>query len=210
MDARRAARMVIDPKVRQVGFVTPDSRPDRTQSGPAAGSSPPVSDSPAGHSLSPVMIPPPRHASDNISASLGAARPIPVPVPMSPRWPPSMGDNASVSSYNISESIPGTSQMLSPSNDHSEFLEEMSGIGRSNSGRVAAASYPSAGIDAAAMKSSVNFPGPSNLTTVSVLKSGMQETCISFSHFFNCVCFNCSVYFIYGSIQLNRKTVIRA
>ncbi|KAJ8623027.1 hypothetical protein MRB53_031556 [Persea americana] len=173
MDARRASRMVIDPKVRQVGFVTPGAPPDRTQSGPAAGSSPPVSDSSAGNSLSPVMIPPFRHASDNLSASLGAARPIPVPVSMSPRWRPSMGDNASVGSYNPSESVIGTSQMLSPSSktDDFEFGEEMSAVGRSNSGRLVAASYPSGGIESATMKSSLNFPGPSNLTTVSVLKS---------------------------------------
>lgn len=174
--------MVIDPKVRQVGFVTPGAPPDRTQSGPAAGSSPPVSDSSAGNSLSPVMIPPSRHASDNLSASVGAARPIPVPLSMSPRWRPSMGDNVSVGSSNPSESVLGASQMLSPSSkaDDTEFGEEMSAVGRSNSGRLVAASYPSGGIESATMKSSLNFPGPSNLTTVSVLKSGIKEAIFFF------------------------------
>ncbi|XP_071710938.1 translation initiation factor eIF2B subunit delta-like isoform X2 [Rutidosis leptorrhynchoides] len=65
MDPRRAARTVIDPKVRHVGFFAP---PDRSQSVPLTQnppSSPPLSDlSPSGNSLSPVMIPPPRHLSD--------------------------------------------------------------------------------------------------------------------------------------------------
>ncbi|PWA62070.1 nagB/RpiA/CoA transferase-like superfamily protein [Artemisia annua] len=52
MDQRRAPRAVIDPKVRHVGFFTPPQS--------VATSSPP----PSGNSLSPVMIPPPRHLSD--------------------------------------------------------------------------------------------------------------------------------------------------
>ncbi|KAJ6707613.1 TRANSLATION INITIATION FACTOR EIF-2B [Salix viminalis] len=75
MDARRAPRTVSDPKVRKVGFFT--APPDRSLSGPPdhrifsfLTSPPPVVDnsSPsAGNSLSPVMIPPPRHSSANLS-----------------------------------------------------------------------------------------------------------------------------------------------
>ncbi|ERN03472.1 hypothetical protein AMTR_s00003p00267870 [Amborella trichopoda] len=73
--------MVIDPKVRQVGFVTPgaSSEPLKhiTESSAMASSSSELTQS--GNSLSPVMIPPSRHA-------------IPVPVP-SPLRSPSIGDN---------------------------------------------------------------------------------------------------------------------
>ncbi|KAJ6766423.1 TRANSLATION INITIATION FACTOR EIF-2B DELTA SUBUNIT [Salix purpurea] len=75
MDSRRAPRTVSDPKVRKVGFFT--APPDRSLSGPPdhrifsfLTSPPPVVDnsSPsAGNSLSPVMIPPPRHSSANLS-----------------------------------------------------------------------------------------------------------------------------------------------
>lgn len=66
------SRHPFDPKIRKVGFFTPSPPPNRTQSGPP-GSSPPLSDS-----LSPVMIPPPRHASDNLSrAAIGIGVPVP-------------------------------------------------------------------------------------------------------------------------------------
>ncbi|KAK1360006.1 Translation initiation factor eIF-2B subunit delta [Heracleum sosnowskyi] len=64
MDPRRASsRTVIDPKVRQVGFFTgapPDPTPTTTTT---TLTSPVVS--PSGNSMSPVMIPPPTHFSDN-------------------------------------------------------------------------------------------------------------------------------------------------
>ncbi|XVE71968.1 hypothetical protein DITRI_Ditri11bG0000700 [Diplodiscus trichospermus] len=77
MDPRRTARTVSDPKVRQVGFFTqPSPPPGRSVSDPPphddtvrslSPSSPPVNDhSPSGISLSPVMIPPPRHHSDTL------------------------------------------------------------------------------------------------------------------------------------------------
>ncbi|XP_007033339.2 PREDICTED: translation initiation factor eIF-2B subunit delta isoform X2 [Theobroma cacao] len=76
MDPRRSARTVSDPKVRQVGFFTQPPPPDRSISDPprhhdpiqsSSPSSPPVNDhSPSGNSLSPVMIPPPRHHSDTL------------------------------------------------------------------------------------------------------------------------------------------------
>ncbi|XP_010262627.1 PREDICTED: translation initiation factor eIF-2B subunit delta isoform X3 [Nelumbo nucifera] len=189
MDSRRASRMVIDPKpkVRQVGFFTPGAPPERTKSSPAESlSSPPTSDmSPAGNSLSPVMIPPPRHASDNLSSSLGlnSSRVLPVPVPMSPIRRPSTGDNLNLplGSYNPSESLLGTS--LSPSSgfDDEGLSEDTSTSGwfvRGNPGKVAS-SFPSGGFDTTAMKSR-NIPVVSNLTTVSHLltkrkKGGIAE-----------------------------------
>ncbi|KAJ6793124.1 translation initiation factor eIF-2B subunit delta-like [Iris pallida] len=76
MEPRRLQRTVIDPKVRQVGFVTPaaaaPTSPSRTHSAPApildATAPPAVSgDLSAAASLSPVMIPPPRHNSVPLS-----------------------------------------------------------------------------------------------------------------------------------------------
>ncbi|KAL1832544.1 hypothetical protein ACET3Z_002195 [Daucus carota] len=69
MDPRRASsRMVIDPKVRQVGFFTPEGPPDPTQTSTTlttiTSTSPLLS--PSGNSiLCPVMIPPPLHFSDS-------------------------------------------------------------------------------------------------------------------------------------------------
>ncbi|KAL2504808.1 NagB/RpiA/CoA transferase-like superfamily protein [Abeliophyllum distichum] len=68
MDARRVPRNVTDPKVRQVGFFAPVAPLDGSPSGPLRPTtpSPPVS----GNSLSPVMIPLPRHlSSDNAPLS---------------------------------------------------------------------------------------------------------------------------------------------
>ncbi|XP_051140964.1 probable translation initiation factor eIF-2B subunit delta isoform X2 [Andrographis paniculata] len=98
MDPRRVPRTVSDPKVRQVGFFTP---PDRSQSGPPAptSSSPPVSDvSPSGNSLSPVMIPPPRHLSTDLS------RPFTQAPPLSPlRVVRAADSSVPIGSYNPSE-----------------------------------------------------------------------------------------------------------
>ncbi|KAJ6861256.1 translation initiation factor eIF-2B subunit delta-like isoform X1 [Populus alba x Populus x berolinensis] len=75
MDPRRAPRTVSDPKVRKVGFFT--DPPNRSLWGPpdhpisSFPTSPPsIVDNPppsAGNSLSPVMIPPPRHSSATLS-----------------------------------------------------------------------------------------------------------------------------------------------
>ncbi|KAM7278320.1 hypothetical protein ACFE04_005454 [Oxalis oulophora] len=109
MDARRGAAVV--PKVRQVGFFTPNPPPpNRSQSGPL---SPPISDSPAGNSLSPVMIPPARHHSDNLSRT--AAFAVPAPDYALLRRP--MGNEHVAGSYNPPESVLGSSSppvMFSP------------------------------------------------------------------------------------------------
>ncbi|KAH9605834.1 hypothetical protein KSS87_000911 [Heliosperma pusillum] len=87
MDPRRGPhRAVIDPIVRKVGFFAPG----RTQSGPPDPSLPP-----SGDSLSPVMIPPPRHASDTFvlrPPSVTSAAPV----------------NLVVGSYNPPESLDGS------------------------------------------------------------------------------------------------------
>ncbi|XP_043720087.1 translation initiation factor eIF-2B subunit delta-like isoform X1 [Telopea speciosissima] len=183
MEPRRTSRMVIDPKVRQVGFVTLGSAtstggappPDRTKSGPAAPSSQAVSDiSPSGNSLSPVMIPPPRHASDNLSSSLvlhNSSRAVPVQVPMSPLRRTSMGDDMPLGSYNPSESLLGTSPSPSSKLDDGDFFEEDASTGwivGGNPGKLAS-SFPGGGFDSTATKSS-NFLPASNLTTATVVK----------------------------------------
>ncbi|CAL5372117.1 hypothetical protein CsSME_00006588 [Camellia sinensis var. sinensis] len=153
MDSRRTSR-VIDPKVRHVGFFAPAAppplSPDRTQSGaPEPLLSTPVS----GNSLSPVMIPPPRHASDNLSSLVPhhQSRAVDVPVPASATRRSSVEIVPVVGSYNQSESVLGTSpsSAISPLSRvvDGEFSEDsVNWIRRSNSGKFAS-SVPSGGID---------------------------------------------------------------
>ncbi|XP_070051792.1 uncharacterized protein [Nicotiana tomentosiformis] len=149
MDSRRVPRTVSDPKVRQVGFFAP---PDRSQSGPNIhfSSSPPVSDlSPSGNSLSPVMIPPPRHLSADLSL------PRPPQAPLSPL----RRDSIPVGSYNPSEfSSPTTTDF--PADDSSS-----PGWHRRGSSGKFATSLPSAGFEMPAAKQ--NSFTVSRLTTVS-------------------------------------------
>ncbi|PKA66039.1 hypothetical protein AXF42_Ash010448 [Apostasia shenzhenica] len=179
MDSRRLQRAVIDPKVRQVGFFTSGDPPGgRSHSitadagAPATGisSSPPPSDlSSHGSSLSPVMIPPPRHSSM-------AAAPVPVPGHMSALRRDVM--QMPIGSYNpVGESFLGVSPMLSPSSGRingSEFSEEASTPGwlrRTGSGKAAASFPVSSGEIMMAMKSSGNAPAMSELTTASVMQT---------------------------------------
>lgn len=158
MDARRVSRTVIDPKVRHVGFVTSNAapHPGRKQSGTAVAASPPLADSPSSNSLSPVMIPPPRHLSDL------ASRTAAVPVPESAFRRHVAGDQVPVGSYNPSESLLGTSPVLSPSSrvgdGELEFSEESSAgwYRRSNSAKFAS-SFPGGGFETTMVKSSQNF-----------------------------------------------------
>ncbi|XP_065854348.1 uncharacterized protein [Euphorbia lathyris] len=154
MDHRRAARTVSDPKVRQVGFFTPGaSSPDRSLSGPPdrTSSSPPtLPDSPtAGNSLSPVMIPPPRHASAPLS--------------------PLRRDTVHVGSYNASEFMPATSPTGTTS-----FSEDAAFTGRGGRRGASPGSFPGGGFYMPSAASSVPASG---LTTVSVvnLPSGLSE-----------------------------------
>ncbi|XP_057524239.1 uncharacterized protein LOC130803993 isoform X1 [Amaranthus tricolor] len=104
---RRNPRSVIDPKVRQVGFFAP---PDSTQSDDLESSSSPIAEiSPSGNSLSPVMIPPPRHCSDTHTL-LSPSRPV---GPHYPRVPSSplrrFSTDLVVGSYNPSDIFPSES-----------------------------------------------------------------------------------------------------
>ncbi|XP_062116907.1 uncharacterized protein LOC133830846 isoform X2 [Humulus lupulus] len=157
MDARRASRAVSDPKVRRVGFFTPDAQVQplsgRTQSGPPAAASP-SSESPAGNSLSPVMIPPPRQLSDLTSRTAA------VPVPDSAFRRPVAGDHVPIGSYNpASDSLLGTSPAASPkslsADGELEFSEESSpGLYRRNSSGKLASSFPGGGFES----TKVNVP----------------------------------------------------
>ncbi|XP_038679842.1 probable translation initiation factor eIF-2B subunit delta [Tripterygium wilfordii] len=146
MDARRVPRTV--PKVRQVGFFAPNDppvQPIRTQSGPTGSGSPPLSDSPASNSLSPVMIPPPRHLSDNLTSRVTAA----VPVPDSAYRRPNAGDNIPVGSFNTSESLLRDEEL-------SEDAASTQGLGwfsRSDSTKLAS-SFPGGGFDLTSLQSS--------------------------------------------------------
>ncbi|KAL4360456.1 hypothetical protein GQ457_04G012550 [Hibiscus cannabinus] len=149
MDTRRVSSAV--PRVRQVGFFTPNTpahqpAPTRSQSGPPTSDSPPLSDSPASNSLSPVMIPPPRHLSDNLG---GRAYALPVP------GRGNAGEHATVGSYNPSESVlwlesPPRSRI--GDEELSEGTESSLGwYRRSNSAKVAS-SLPSGGFDLSQVK----------------------------------------------------------
>ncbi|XP_038687327.1 translation initiation factor eIF-2B subunit delta-like isoform X2 [Tripterygium wilfordii] len=146
MDARRVPRTV--PKVRHVGFFAPNDQPVqpiRTQSGPPGSSSPPLSGSPVSNSLSPVMIPPPRHLSDNFTSRVTAA----VPVPDSGYRRPNGRNSVTVGSYNTSES-------LLRNEEFSEDAASSQGPGwfsRSDSTKFAS-SFPGGGFDLTSLKSS--------------------------------------------------------
>ncbi|KAL6182942.1 hypothetical protein ACLB2K_044354 [Fragaria x ananassa] len=166
MDARRASRTVIDPKVRHVGFFTPsaDALPARTQSGPATATpSPPLSESPASNSLSPVMIPPSRHLSDTVAIRTAA-----VPVPDSALRRLDSGEQVPVGSYNPSESLLGSSPVASSPSSRTgdgtlEFSEENSvqWYRRSGSGKMAS-SLPGGGFESvAALRMPLEVPGKS-------------------------------------------------
>ncbi|XP_059670556.1 probable translation initiation factor eIF-2B subunit delta isoform X1 [Cornus florida] len=148
MEPRRASRTVIDPKVRQVGFFAPG----RASNNP----SPPVTEiSLSGNSLSPVMIPPPRHISDMS---------VPGNLPFSPLRRPS-GESIPVGSYNPSEfASPSTASYV----DFREDAYSPGGPLRSNSGKFAS-SLPSGGFHLTAVKPN-NFPA-SSLTTVSMVNT---------------------------------------
>ncbi|XP_042402030.1 translation initiation factor eIF-2B subunit delta-like [Zingiber officinale] len=129
MDPRRPNRTVSDPKVRQVGFVTPAATtpPPRSvsdalvsSSSAAAASSPPT-----GTSLSPVMIPPPRHGA---SDGLPARGTVPLAVPNSGSL--LRRDNLQIlvgaHDHNETEVVLGTPPMTSPSSRIHDGVSEFS------------------------------------------------------------------------------------
>ncbi|KAL2335300.1 hypothetical protein Fmac_016513 [Flemingia macrophylla] len=161
--SRRAPRAAIDPvpKFRQVGFFAP---PERSQSGPPdpTHSSPPISSS-----LSPVMIPPPRHLSDNL---LLHARPT-----VSPLRPDSSTAAATAgTSFDAADFFPALPSPA-PSSSYSSRISGEGGFfnggARGSGAKVAASSFPRGGFDLTAMKASV-VPA-SELTTVSVVNDSL-------------------------------------
>ncbi|CAL1354679.1 unnamed protein product [Linum trigynum] len=173
MDARRGSLPV--PRVRQVGFFTPNAppAPTRSQSGPPNSSSPPLPESPASNSLSPVMIPPPRHHSDNLAAAPRPTSPLPVPEP-SPfrrRGAHAGADNNAplVGSYNPTETLLAMSPPAtrSPSDSHAgdgESEVAMSGgwFRRSNSAKLAS-SLPSGTFDFSSVQSTAEALKPTKV-----------------------------------------------
>ncbi|KAJ7515857.1 hypothetical protein O6H91_22G031800 [Diphasiastrum complanatum] len=106
METRRGARMVIDPKVRQVGFVTPGSelgRPAAPEPPGAAAPVPVVANSPSPVIIPLLLIP---------DTSSLRTTPLPVPSPPSRRVvaAPPADDSMPLGSYNPSDAILGSSQ----------------------------------------------------------------------------------------------------
>ncbi|KAG8367011.1 hypothetical protein BUALT_Bualt16G0028000 [Buddleja alternifolia] len=163
MDPRRPPRTVSDPKVRHVGFFAPPGPPDRSQSGPPdpTSSSSPISNiSPSGNSLSPVMIPPPRHLSTDVSRHFLHGPPL----------SPLRDSSIPVGSYNPSE-------FLSPSAT-TEFSEEAFSprLGRRGSSGKFATSLPAGGFEMPVAKQSnaVKLPidGKANVEVQKEQKAG--------------------------------------
>lgn len=144
MDARRAPRAVIDPKVRRVGFFAPPE-PD------------PISFevSPSANSLSPVMIPPPRHSSENLGLHTRLAA-----------TSPSAQESFAAGSYSSSSDF-FPAPMSPATSPYSSRI--VGGDGDFFAGGKAASSFPRGGFDlTATMASSVSA---SELTTVSVVNA---------------------------------------
>jgi translation initiation factor eIF-2B subunit delta len=133
MDARRAPRAVIDPKVRKVGFFTP---PDPI----------PFEFSPSANSLSPVMIPPPRHSSEN----------------------PDLNSRPSVTSPSGDETIAVLSELFPA--PMSPVPSPKIGNGNGDGGGIVASSFPRGGFDLTVVKASGGVP-VCKLTTVSVVNA---------------------------------------
>ncbi|KAK7273189.1 hypothetical protein RIF29_14237 [Crotalaria pallida] len=141
MDPRRAPRAVTDPKVRKVGFFAP---PDPLPPYPSTSL---FDITPSASSLSPVMIPPPRHSSENLHLHAP-----PSAAPISPS-----GDDSATGSYTTnSEFFPAP---MSPTSSrdffHGVALSPGRGGGNGGGGMLASASSFSHGeFDLTAMKAS--------------------------------------------------------
>ncbi|KFK36052.1 hypothetical protein AALP_AA4G071600 [Arabis alpina] len=147
MDTRRGALAV--PKVRRVGFFTtiepsPQdlTRPNRTQSDTIPSS--PLSNSPSSNLISPILIPPSRHHSDNLTTTSRAA--APVPVPGLRRYLAHNDRSLHVGSYNpVDDSLLGTSPPSS-NGEVSEDSNSLFGFQRSDSAKLSS-SFPNGGFD---------------------------------------------------------------
>ncbi|KAH7554411.1 hypothetical protein JRO89_XS12G0197100 [Xanthoceras sorbifolium] len=152
MEPRRTSRAVIDPKVRQVGFFT--ATPPLPDSIRSSSTSPPplINDiSPSGNSLSPVMIPPPRHPSDSLVL----------------RRPPS----SSLDSDFFPPPSPTTTVSVGDMSD--DVIVSPPGIAgvRASSGKphASASSVPSGGFETAGFMKGASSVPATGLTTVSVV-----------------------------------------
>ncbi|XVF12352.1 hypothetical protein REPUB_Repub08aG0109700 [Reevesia pubescens] len=156
MDARRVSLAV--PRVRQVGFFTPNAPPEqpgptRSLSGPPNSNSPPLSESPASNSLSPVMIPPPRHLSDNLGGRT-AAEPVP--------GLESDGEHPTVGSYNPPESVLSLESPPPRRIGEGEFSvgsESSLGWYRNSNSAKFASSFPGGGFDLSPVKQPKSVAG---------------------------------------------------
>ncbi|CAK8533249.1 unnamed protein product [Lathyrus sativus] len=160
---RRAPRTIIDPvpKFRQVGFFAPGAPPDRSLSGPPdpTHSSHPIADTSA--SLSPVMIPPPRHLSDNLAIHARSAA--------LPRRAESITVGGSNSDAPVSPAPSSSySSRVVVGGDRGFF------DGKGNdAGKVVASSFPRGGFDLTALKGNGGGVPASGLTTVSVVNDSL-------------------------------------
>ncbi|CAL5186138.1 unnamed protein product [Lathyrus oleraceus] len=160
---RRAPRTIIDPvpKFRQVGFFAPGAPPDRSLSGPPDPTHPshPIADTSA--SLSPVMIPPPRHLSDNLTLHARSAA--------VPRRAESITVGGSNSDAPVSPAPSSSySSRVVVGGDRGFF------DGKGNdAGKVVASSFPRGGFDLTALKGNGAVVPASGLTTVSVVNDSL-------------------------------------
>ncbi|XP_031500245.1 probable translation initiation factor eIF-2B subunit delta isoform X2 [Nymphaea colorata] len=168
MDSRRVSRAVIDPKVRHVGFVTASEQMHSTlDDAITEGESPSIAVmSPVGNSLSPVMIPPPRHPVE-------AMRAAPVPVLSSPLR--RLSCNAPVGSYNPSDNVLGTSPVPSPSRriesvTSVDFSDSPGWVSRTVSTSVGGAGKMEDFVQRSASLPASGFPEHGKLATVSTVK----------------------------------------
>ncbi|THU61821.1 hypothetical protein C4D60_Mb07t27300 [Musa balbisiana] len=178
MDNRRPPRTVSDPKVRQVGFVTPGAPPPARYltdvPTAAAASSPPSGDTaPPAISISPVMIPPPRHSPSAPLAVPNPARRDSLQIQVGGYNPPEV----------LLESPPLTSPSSRMDDAVSQFSEDPSMSpcnGRSGAAKVAS-SFPGSSGEMMVMKAGVVGGGSntpkSSWTTASVAKTrpGISE-----------------------------------
>ncbi|RZS04921.1 hypothetical protein BHM03_00035364 [Ensete ventricosum] len=169
MDNRRQPRTVSDPKVRQVGFVTPGAAPlarylSEAPTDPAATSPPSGETALPAISISPVMIPPPRHS---------PSAPLAVPNPARRD-----GLQNQVGGYNTLEVLLGSPPLTSPSSRTDDAVSQFSDDpsmspcdGRSRAAKVAS-SFPGSSGEMMVMKAGIVGGGSntpkSSWTTASV------------------------------------------
>lgn len=162
MDSRRSSRALIDPKVRQVGFFTSAPLPpDRTQSDPPDPiRSPPLADaSSPGNSLSPVMIPPPRHPSDSLLPRL--------PHSPSDAFPPPSPTTTTTTTTSLGDFSDDVTAASSP--PPAAAAVRVRGRGSSVKQQGAASSFPGGGFEVPPSVKAPSSVPASGLTTVSVV-----------------------------------------